>query len=267
MKLHSGGWPVSLRADYERDVARALAHAALHEDVTDADLRHLPPPVQAYLRMAGVVGRPRVRNFRARMHGRIRSGAEARWIPLTAEQYNVVEPPARFFFLRGSMFGVPIQGYHRYVGPNATMDIRAAGLVSVARASGPEMDQGETVTMLNDMCIMAPATLIDPAIRWETVDARTARATFSNAGHTIHAELVFNDAGELTNFRSDDRYQTSPDGRSARKLPWSTPVGGYRSFGPFRLASGGEGRWHEPGGEYAYIELAIDEVEYNVPPR
>ena len=49
------------------------------------------------------------------------------------------------------------------------------------------MTQGETVTMFNDMCVMAPATLIDPAIVWEPVDARTARASFTNAGYRIRA--------------------------------------------------------------------------------
>jgi hypothetical protein len=34
-----------------------------------------------------------------------------------------------------------------------------------------------------------------------------------------------------------------------------------------RLASGGEGPWHGHGGEYAYIELTLDDVEYNVWPR
>ena len=29
------------------------------------------------------------------------------------------------------------------------------------------MNQGETVTMFNDMCVMAPATLIHRAIEWE----------------------------------------------------------------------------------------------------
>jgi hypothetical protein len=52
-----------------------------------------------------------------------------------------------------------------------------------------------------------------------------------------------------------------------RQLRWSTPISGYRSFGRVRLGSGGEGRWHLPGGEYAYIQLAIDTVEYNVQTR
>ena len=69
----------------------------------------------------------------------------------------------------------------------ATMRIKAAALVRVVDVSGNEMDQGETVTMFNDMCVMAPATLISPAIAWEPVDARTARASFTNAGHAIRA--------------------------------------------------------------------------------
>jgi hypothetical protein len=71
----------------------------------------------------------------------------------------------------------------------------------------------------------------------------------------------------LTNFWSDDRYQTAPDGKSVKKVRWSTPLARYRSFGSVRLTSGGEGRWHEPDSDYAYIELTFDDVQYNVPPR
>jgi uncharacterized membrane protein YphA (DoxX/SURF4 family) len=259
--------PGSLRAEYDRDVHGALAPVTAAEPVTEADLARLPPPVREYLRVAGVVGRPRVRNFRARMHGRIRSGPEARWMPFTAEQHNVLAPPARLFYMRASMFAVPAQGYHRYVGSAATMRVKAAGLVTLVDASGPEMNQGETVTMLNDMCVMAPATLIDPSIAWEAVDDRTARARFTNAGVTVGAELSFNDRGELVNFRSGDRYRTSPDGRRMARAPWSTPLGAYRPFAGVRLASAGEGRWHEPGCEFTYIELTLDEVRYNVRER
>ena len=77
------------------------------------------------------------------------------------------------------MFTIPAQGYHRYVGSSASMRVKAAALVPVVAAAGPEMTQGETVTLLNDMCIMAPATLIEPAIAWEAVDGCTARACFT----------------------------------------------------------------------------------------
>ena len=226
--------PASLQAAYQRDVDRALARVAPAAPVTDADLAHLPAPVQRYLRTRDVVGSRASAIFARVCTAASGTVPKARWIPLAAEQYNFVDEPARLFYLNGSMFMIPVQGYHRYVGPSATMRVKAAALVPVVDVSGNEMTQGETVTMFNDMCVMAPATLINPAIEWVPVDALTARATFTNAGHTIRAELSFNQAGELTNFWSDDRYQTSPDGKSVKKVRWSTPLGPYRSFGSVR---------------------------------
>jgi hypothetical protein len=55
----------------------------------------------------------------------------------------------------------------------------------------------------------------------------------------------------------------SSSGSSVKARPGRPP----RSFGTVRLASGGEGPWHGHGGEYAYIELTLDDVEYNVWPR
>ena len=255
--------PFSLRAAYERDVEEGLARSAATRSISEADLAGLPPPVQRYLRKAGVVGQPRVRHVRARMHGRIRSGPDGRWMPFSAEQDNFFDgEPARLFYMTASMFGIPFQGFHRYVGRSASMLVKVAGIAPVVNASGADMTKAETVTLLNDMCIMAPATLIDSRIAWEPVDDRTVRATFTNAGHSVRAELEFNDAGALTNFWSDDRRKSSADGRSMTPARWSTPVGGYRAFGPFRLASHGEARWREAGTDYAYIELDLDEITY-----
>ena len=258
--------PFSLRGEYDRDVERHVSFDP-SPAVTEAALVHLPALLQQYLRRAGVVGQPRVRNFLVRMHGRIRDGRQGRWMPFASEQYNVVNPPARLFYLNASMFAIPVQGYHRYVEASASMRVKAAALVPVAAAEGDQMTQAETVTLFNDMCIMAPATLIDPALEWEAVDARTVKGRFTHAGHTIAAMLSFDDAGELTNFVSDDRFQTSAANKTTRQVRWSTPVHDYRTYGAVRLASRGEGQWHDAEGHYAYIELTIDDVQYNVRPR
>jgi len=256
--------PWGYRAEYERDARAVLARPRQAPPLTEADLAPLPPPVQRYLRMSGAVGQPRVWSMRAQMRGRIRSAADARWMPLRAEQVNVFDQPARLFYMTATMFGVPADGYHRFADGAATMRVKAAGLVPVQRSAGAEMTQAETVTLFNDMCVMAPATLIDPAIRWEAVDDRHARAAFSHAGHTIRAELDFNDAGELVDFRSDDRRRSEGDGRTMTAVRWSTPLRDYRQFGAARLMGRGEARWHDPAGEFAYIEFEMEDVRYNV---
>jgi len=61
--------------------------------------------------------------------------------------------------------------------------------------------------IFNDMCLFAPASLVDSRISWEEVDAFIVKATFINGGNKVSAELYFNEKGELVNFISNDRYK------------------------------------------------------------
>jgi len=255
--------PWGYRAQYARDVAAGLATtSAQTTPVTGADLTHLPPIVQQYLRFTGAVGQPRVANYRLRFHGALRNGPDSAWMPMVADQQSFVAPAERLFFVDARMFGVPMTAYHRYVGPNATFEVNVASLVKVVDARGPEMDRSETVTLFNDMVLLAPATLIDPAITWEELDPLTVRATFTNAGHTITAVLTFAENGALTNFISDDRSRTL-DGKTYERVRWSTPVSGWRTVNGHRLPDA-EARWHLPTGEFAYARFEVVDVAYNV---
>jgi hypothetical protein len=142
------------------------------------------------------------------------------------------------------------------------MQIKVASMFQVVDARGPEMDKGETVTMFNDLCIMAPATLIDKAIQWETLDSLTVKAFFTNQGNTISATLFFDVKGALVNFISLDRY-LSDDGRSYLNYPWSTPLKEYKEFGGRRIPTYGEAIWHTPEGEFSYARFELGMVEYN----
>ncbi len=264
--------PASLRAAYEREVMSQLAAAPRNagtetaDVLTEPDIAHLPTAVQQYIRVSGAIGQPRVRNLRAQVRGRIRSGPEAGWMSFEGEQHNFFAQPARLFYIDAKMFAVPTQVFHRYVGPSATMRVTIAWTYPMVNAAGPEMDVSETVTMFNDMCWIAAGTLVSDQIQWEELDSLRVRATFTNAGHSIGATLVFNANSELVDFVSDNRSAASPDGTSFTPMRWSTPLGEYRSFGVRRISALGEARWHAPEGVYTYIELELVDIEYNVLP-
>jgi hypothetical protein len=249
---------------YDAEVAARLRCPVIMPLLVEADLLRLPEAVQRYLRISGTLGQPRVRNFRARFHGRIRSGPKAHWMAFSGKQHSVYDPPARFFLMKASMFGLPFDVFHRFVGDSATMRVKLASLLTVVDAKGPEMDKAETVTLFNDMCIFAPATLIDPDIHWQVLDADRVAAEFTHGLHTIRAVLSFNERGELADFVSDDRALVSAGGDRFTKMRWSTPLADYRAFGAHRLMSRGEGIWHAPQGAYAYLQLALDAIDYNV---
>jgi hypothetical protein len=134
----------------------------------------------------------------------------------------------------------------------------------VAPLSGAEMTKSETVTLFNHMCVLAPAALIDAPIMWVVRDEHTVRGTFTNAGYTVSADLLFDDEGDLVDFRSDDRSMS--EGKTMRRLPWSTPVSDYRAFGDVRLAAVGEAQWTDGGRTWAYGRFALKSIRYNLPP-
>lgn len=259
--------PRSYRAEYHRRVDRALAQPVEQRVVTDMDLDGLPEPVAAYIRQSGAVGQPRITSFRARLHGRIRDAEDKPWMRFIAEQVNTYgsEPTRLFFMDMDATAGMPVDVLHAFVGPQATMRAKACSILTVVDVAGVGMDRAETVTLLNDMCIFAPAALIDAPIIWQPLDGNRARAAYTKGEHTVTAELVFNDNGELVDFLSDDRGAT-PDGKAFAQRRWSTPLGDYQTMGARRVPAGGEARWHAAGqeGEYAYIEFRVDDIAFNL---
>jgi len=264
------GWllygPTSFRRAMDRDTA-ARFDSATPATIDARDLAGLPEPARRFLTAAGVVGQPRVRNYRIRFRGRIRGTPEAGWMPFTADQQSFADQPARFFLMHARRFGLPIEAFHRLADGEATMQVRLLGAIPIVHAEGREMNRTESVTLLNDMVLMAPATLLDPAVRWEAVDDQHVLLRFTHGQDTVSATLTIDPDGRLVDFLSDDRARLSEDGKRFEPARFSTPIRAYGTFGPMRLPSFGEGRWSLPGGgDFAYGEFEILSVEYNVRP-
>ena len=255
---------MGLRRDYIRDVDALLREPRAAESLlSEEDIRDLPALVREYLRFVGAVGKPRVRNYRARFNGGLRNDGDSPWMKMSADQLSSVDPAARLFLIKASRAGVPFLAYHRYVGPHATFQVRIASLLTVVDGKGPEMDRGETVTLLNDMCLLAPATLANPGLSFEELGGLEVRVGFTNAGHTVSAILTFDKSGALVDFLSEDRSRTT-DGTSFERLPWSTPIGSWRTVGDRRFPGHAAGVWHDKNGSYQYARFENPEIEYNV---
>ena len=228
------------------------------ELLSEEDLLPLPAPVQHYLRYAGVVNKPKVKNMRIVFEGQMRRKGK-NFFPFTSVQYNFFDEPARLFFMKAKIFGMTVPGYHKYIDATATMDIRLFGLIPIVKQAGQILDKTETVTFFNDMCLMAPATLIDKRIRWEEIDNTTSRAIYTNHGITITAKLYFNQKGQLTNFVSNDRTEIN----DMKQYPFWTPVSEYGNINGVNIMSSGEAVYEYPDGKFTYGEFVVKIVDYN----
>lgn len=241
------------------DVKKHLQKINTTDLLTEADMQHLPPHVQRYLRYSNVIGKPKPFNMHVVFEGQMRS-KEKDWFSFTSEQYNFFDEPTRLFFMKAKMFGISLPGYHRYENKKALMNIKLFGLIDVVKIEDENLAKGETVTVLNDMCLMAPGFLADKRITWEHINDTTAKAIFTNGSIKVSAVLYFNQQGQLIDFISNDRYETN----TKQWLPFSTPVSEYKAINNMNLISYGEAIWHYPDSAFVYGKFLTKKIEYNV---
>ena len=254
-----------MKHQYLREVARGLELSGnqVSEVLTETDLEHLPEPVQRYIRYSGAVGKPKVRNFKVGLTGKIRKNEHSPWMPLRVEQHSFINESIRLFWMDATMMHLPVKGFHCFKQGKAFMDIRLLGLFRVQYMEGEKMGIAETVTFFNDMCCLAPATLIDHRISWLKTAEDRILAEFTDHGITISAWLYFDAEGKLINFISNDRYEYIEKGKAVQRT-WFTPIRNYREINGHCLPSEVDVVYTHPEGDFCYGTFEITQLQYNL---
>ena len=257
-----GVW--NFNGKFVNDVKDGLMESAtIRESIlTEQDLQNLPEPVKNYIIYSGAIGKPKVKNFKLEFTGHIRKREPSEWMEFTTEQYSFIETSKRLFYMDATMKHLPVAGYHCFINGTAYMDIRLLSLFRVQYFDGEKMNIAETVTFFNDMCCMAPATLIDKRIKWLETTGNEVKCEFINNGISIFARLYFNDKGELTNFISDDRYGEG-DNKTMINLRWATPLKDYKEINGYKIAGFAQTIYTYPEGDFCYGEFLVKNVIYN----
>jgi hypothetical protein len=255
-----GNWIFYHKYDKDVKTAKHRNFDHIHASLTEDDIQQLPEQVKKYIRYVGCIGKPKVKNFKAEFTGKIRKDKNAPWMHFTCMQYNFLIFPTRLFAMSAKMKGFPIGVYHCFSNGIATMSVKLFSLFEVQSMKGPTMNISETVTFFNDMCVLAPATLIDMRIRWLDTGHNKVEACFTNNMITVTAWLYFNENGEWINFISDDRYP----GETGKQYPWSTPLENYQELNGHKLMGDAETIYKYPDGEFVYGKFKLANIEYNL---
>jgi hypothetical protein len=260
-----GIFQIKFKKNYKDEVKLRMAKSKIMQTskLSESEIAFLPHSVKKYIRYTGCIGKPKVNNFKASFSGKIRKDKKSEWMKLNSEQYNIVANPTRLFFLDAIMKHMPVAGFHCFKNSTAFMDIRLFSIFKVEYQSGYEMDISETVTFFNDMCVLAPATLIDNRIEWVELERNKVKATFTNNGINVSALLYFNEKGELVNFVSEDRYSIG-ENSTITKHTWSTPLREYKTIHDYKLASYAETIYTYPDGDFTYATFTLKNIEYNL---
>ncbi|MDH5330586.1 MAG: hypothetical protein OEW27_11625, partial [Aquincola sp.] len=123
---------VNLAAEYATRLRAALQQVppAPGAALSAADAAALPAAVQRHLHRSGAIGQPPVRSFHIVYDAVMSRQPGQAGLPGRAEQFNVVQPVRRLFFMASRMAGLPVAVLHDYAGTEASMQVRLARLFS-----------------------------------------------------------------------------------------------------------------------------------------
>jgi hypothetical protein len=122
------------------------------------------------------------------------------------------------------------------------------------------------MTYLNDAVLLAPTTLLVPAVNWHEVDDASFDLTLRDAGHSVSARVFLDERGAPVDFHAD-RYATLPDGVAL--TPWRTPIAGWETVNGRPVPGPASAIWDLTDGAFCYIEGRFEpnSITYNALPQ
>jgi len=228
----------------------------------EEETAHLPACVKKYMAFTGAIGKSKPQNMYIEFDADMYRKPGDKPMKSYSMQYNFFGSYSRLFLMKAGKIGIPFRALHIYKNHQASFQVKVAELFKVVDINGEELTKAETVTLLNDMCIFAPGSLVDKRLTWSETDSLSAKVTLTNGQYVVSAILYFNELGELINFISDDRSALQADG-TIKQARWSTPVSEYKEFDGRKIPTVGKTTWHYPEGDFTYGVFKLKSIRYN----
>jgi hypothetical protein len=184
----------------------------------------------------------------------------SKWLPMTADQYFTTNPPAFLWYGKLHPFPfVSVSATDLFTSGHGTLNVRALSLIPVAEAHGRETDQGELLRYLAEM-VWFPTAFLARYIRWDAIDAGSARATISVHPVSVCGDFHIDEQGRCTHFTTE-RYRLEHKQQVLR--PWTGRYHDYREMAGFRIPMKAEVAYTLETGEFSYFRGEVIEIGYD----
>ena len=230
------------------------------------DLEGLPEPVQRYFKYALKDGQEHIKFVRLKQVGEFRMKENQSWMPIKAEQYFATEDPAFIWRVKFTMAPfIWIDGRDMYYQGKGNMLIKVLSTITVADATGSEMDISSLIRFLAEAPWFPTALLPSDYLEWKEIDSNSARAVIKDNGYTALGIFTFNEKGEIIKFVTNDRYMEA-DGKYFKEQ-WAGYYRNYQEIEGMKIPMEGEVEWNLSDRDLQYAKLKITDIQYNVPSK
>jgi hypothetical protein len=234
--------------------------------ISFARLSTLPVPVQRYLRSVLREGAPLPRTARIAHAGDFLATPPAGWAPFVSVEYFAASPPGFVWDARITMApGLPVKVRDAFVNGEGEMRAAIWGVIPVMNVAGtPDIAQGALIRYLAESPWFPAALLPENGVRWQALDANSARATLQVGSTVATVDFFFDSNGLIERMYSPARMR-DVDGVGVA-TPWQGRMSGYSWRGGeqagMQVPTYGEVGWLLPAGEQVYWKGRVTDAQY-----
>lgn len=243
---------------------KELSRRAVKDDnvFTMVDIKDLPKPIQKYFIHCGYIGKEKISCIKATFSDVTFSlGKQKPPLKIDYVLCNLTKEPMRIAFIDTSMYGVPFQGIDSFIDGIGSMKGVIAKLFTLFDQRGAAMDKASLVTYLAEFPVI-PSIALQDFVKWEEIDEFHAKAIITFKGISGSGVFTFNEKGEMVSFETDDRENTSMDGKTV-KAKWTAVCSDYKDFNGVLRPNRFKGLWNYPEGDFEYFDGIGISIEYN----
>jgi hypothetical protein len=232
---------------------RRMVSAAQTSAPPDQDT--IPDIMRAFaLRNGATVGGPTV--VLAQQTAEMKTGLDQPFIAVKATQLSGTRDPGFVWEATATMMlVVPVRVVDAHAAGKGWLEVRIAGAIPMAKATGPDSDKGEVMRFLSELAWNPDAILNAGALKWRQIDERTVEVSIETSAGLAAVRQLFDENGDIVGIEADDR----PYLVDGMPVPtrWVGRFRDYVIFGAYRLPSSGEVAWELPEGEFVYYRGTI----------
>lgn len=257
--LAFGEWNVnrSLQVELRKFLPKKIE---LTETITEADITHLPEPVQKWMRQSGTIGMVKPRTIHLFQSGQMKLSSKDKWMPFHAEQWVKLEQPGFIWNTRvGKGTAMQFSGRDMYDGGEGSMIIKLYSLFPIVNERSEEIDQGAAMRFLAEI-VWYPTAAMSDFIRWEAMSDTKAKAILNDGDLSVEGTFTFNKKGEVIEFETLRYYDQT------RKLEtWRITIdeNSISTFKGIAVPTRATVTWVLPEGAFTWYNVQITDMRIN----
>lgn len=230
-------------------------------NLNKSEITHLPEIIQKWIVFSGALEQPKTIMVKLQQRGEMKLKPKSKWMPFNAQQiYNCTNPSFIWSAYVKILPNIYFAGRDKFIDGRSEMQIKLLSLISIVnQKSSKKLNLSAMHRFLAEICWF-PSVAINSYIKWETIDAISAKAIMTYKNKQVSGVFKFKENGALISFEAD-RFYGGKDTAQLKK--WFIEILEHKQFNNITIPNKCKVTWKLNEGDFNWLNLEITKLTYN----